>query len=133
MTPHFQASEFACKDGTPYPKEWEEERLRELCETLEVIREAAGNRGIRIISGYRSPAYNRKIGSTDGSQHPQGRAADIQHPTLTTEELHTLILALYKAGKLPHLGGLGLYPTFCHVDTRSGKRLARWNGSRVGS
>jgi hypothetical protein len=134
ITPNFYEYEFACKDGTPYPVEWFEERLRPLCETLEVIREAAGNRAIRVTSGYRTLAYNRSIGSSDGSQHVQGRAADIQHPVLTAGALHTLVMKLYKAGKLPHLGGVGQYITFTHVDVRprpADGHLAQWLGTRV--
>lgn len=133
VTEHFSESEFSCRDGSAYPSEWIDTRLRPLCETLEVIREAAGGRAIRISSGYRTLEYNRKIGSSDGSQHVQGRAADIVHPKLTAEQLHTLILDLYRGEKLPHLGGLGLYISFVHVDVRerNNGRLARWNGSRV--
>lgn len=134
VTPHFSTAEFACRDGTPYPEEWIEERLRPLCETLEVVRDAAGGRAIRVTSGFRSLEYNRSIGSNDTSQHPQGRAADIQHPVLTAGALHTLILKLYKAGKLPRLGGLGFYPTFCHLDVRerpADGHLAQWLGTRV--
>jgi uncharacterized protein YcbK (DUF882 family) len=133
ITPHFRLSEFDCKDGTQYPLEWVDERLRPLCEVLEVIREAAGGRPLRIISGYRTLSYNRRIGSSDGSQHVQGRAADIQHPHLTAAQLHALVLLLHGGKKLPLLGGLGRYETFTHVDVRATEgRLARWDGSRVG-
>jgi uncharacterized protein YcbK (DUF882 family) len=44
----------------------------------------------------------------DKSQHPKGRAADIRCPSLTSGELHALIGDLYRGGKLPHLGGLGV-------------------------
>jgi uncharacterized protein YcbK (DUF882 family) len=132
ITPHFSLEELACRDGSAYPSEWIGERLRPLCETLEVVREAAGGRPLRIISGFRSEAYNRKIGGARASQHVQGRAADIQHPKLTAGELHTLVLELQKAGKLPKLGALGIYPTFCHLDIRETERLVRWTGSRVG-
>lgn len=132
VTPHFRLDEFACKDGSPYPLDWLAPRLVPLCQTLEVVREAAGGRPMRIISGYRSEAYNRKIGGAKASQHVQGRAADIQHPVLTADELHTLVLDLYRAGKLPQLGGLGAYVTFVHCDVRATDRLKRWTGSRVG-
>jgi uncharacterized protein YcbK (DUF882 family) len=132
ITPHFALSEFACRDHTAYPLEWVQDRLRPLCETLEVVREAAGGRGMRVISGFRSEAYNRKIGGARASQHVQGRAADIQHASLTAADLHTLVLDLYRAGKLPRLGGLGSYTSFAHLDIRETDRLVRWTGSRVG-
>jgi uncharacterized protein YcbK (DUF882 family) len=133
ITPSFAVEEFACRDGSPYPKELIGSRLLPLCQVLEVVREAAGGRPLRIISGFRSEAYNRKIGGARASQHVQGRAADIQHPKLTAGELHTLVLDLYRAGKLPHLGGLGAYVSFCHLDVRATDRLVRWSGSRIGS
>lgn len=135
ITEHFSLDEFACHDGTAYPAKHIETRLRPLCETLEVIREAAGGRALRILSGYRTPEWNRKVEGSLRSQHVEGRAADIRHPTLVAGELHTLILQLYRAGKLPHLGGVGLYITFCHVDVRpiADGRLRQWLGTRVGA
>lgn len=132
VTPHFGLAEFACRDHTAYPLEWLQDRLLPLCETLEIVREAAGGRPLRIISGFRSEAYNRKIGGARASQHVQGRAADIQHPKLTAGELHVLVLDLYRGGKLPRLGGLGAYETFVHCDVRETDRIKRWTGSRVG-
>jgi uncharacterized protein YcbK (DUF882 family) len=134
VTEHFDSDEFACRDGSPYPAEWIVERLSILCATLEVIRTAAGNVPIRVNSGYRTLEYNRKLGSHDTSQHPKGRAADIQHPKLTADELYVLVGRLYVAGRLPSLGGLGKYPTFIHVDVRprpEDDHLALWTGGRM--
>lgn len=143
LTPHFTLEEFKCSDGSPYPfsrpddevdgaEPWGKTRLYPLCLTLERVREEVGN-PIRILSAYRSPEYNRKIGSNDRSQHPQGRAADIKVANMTAFELHGIILRLYRAGKLPHLGGLGSYDNFVHVDVRprpEDDHLARWSGGR---
>lgn len=128
LTPNFSVSEFKCHDGTPYPSDWVSSRLSLLAQTLEVIREASGG-GIRVISAYRPLAYNRGIDSTDGSQHVQGRAADIKCTVLDAHKLHALVLQLYQEGRLPHLGGLGHYNSFVHVDVRPNSgRLARWDG-----
>lgn len=62
-----------------------------------------------------------------------GEAADIKVKGMAADKVHTLVLALYQEGRLPHLGGLGAYPTFTHVDVRDGDRLARWTGSRIDS
>ncbi len=148
MTPvsaHFALEEFGCHDGTPYPAEWIEERLRPLCETLEVIREATGGKPIHIDSGFRTLKYDEALyqksiarglgGKADprSSQHPKGRAADIRCGSLTSTQLQKLIGELYQAGKLPHLGGLGWYPSFVHIDVRPrvGGHLAQWGGSRL--
>lgn len=134
VTLHFDVAEFRCRDGTPYPPEWVVERLRPLCESLEVIRAACGGRPIRVLSGYRTPRYNARIGGARASQHVEGRAADIQHPSLDASALHMRILDLYGRGELPRLGGLGIYPTFVHLDVRpTDGRLRRWTGTRVES
>lgn len=135
ITPHFSAEEFACKDKdrTPYPAAWVESRLRPLCELLEIIRTRLGH-PMRIMSGYRTEAYNRRIGGARASQHVQGRAADIRVDGVAPAKVHAAVLALYRDGTLraprAYIGGLGEYPTFTHVDVRYGEKLARWSGSR---
>jgi hypothetical protein len=157
ISEHFALEEFACKDGSPYPVDqpdlevpgetWGESRLGPLVETLEVIRGALGGRPLHVDSGYRTLAYDqllydRSVASGGGandkapplqSQHPKGRAADIRTGSLAPVELRDLIGALYVAGKLPHLGGLGLYTSFVHVDVRArpGNHLAQWGGRRL--
>jgi uncharacterized protein YcbK (DUF882 family) len=135
ITPHFSLDEFACKDGTSYPAEWITDRLALLCETLEVIRREAGDKPLRILSGYRTPAWNQRVEGSPRSQHVEGRAADIQHPSLTAAQLHSIILLCHGGKKLAALGGLGLYESFVHVDVRqnSDGRLRRWSGKRVGA
>ena len=151
VTAHFAVEDFACKSGDAYPvdavcgedgRSWLEARLRPLCEMLEVIREAAG-KPIIVDSGYRTVAYDQRLfdhtggrgmASPETSQHPRGRAADIVCRSFTSAQLHQLILDLYGAGKLPQLGGLGLYNSFIHVDVRPRipvDHLARWGGSRL--
>jgi hypothetical protein len=164
VTAHFDVEEFACRSGDPYPvsehdadtgdgRTWLETRLRPLCETLEMIRASAGGGTLTIDSGYRTLAYDDRlyrahvaavgddgdVAPASRSQHPQGRAADITHVRLSPLALFRLILSLYEAGRLPHLGGVGLYPSFVHVDVRprAGSKggafdghLAIWGGSR---
>lgn len=135
ITPHFRAQEFACHDGTPYPAEWIPDRLVPLCGVLEVIRAEVG-RQVIIVSGYRSPAYNEarrrnSAGVAKDSQHVEGKAGDIRCPGLPSTELHEAVLRLQRAGKLPALGGVGLYRGWVHVDVRTKPadgHLARWNG-----
>ena len=53
---YFSLEEMRCKDGTPYPVEWEQSRWRaELLPTSNVIREEYGA-PISIVSGFRSHA-----------------------------------------------------------------------------
>jgi len=132
VTENFTTDEFACKDGTPYPRAWIDTRLLPLCaEVLQPVRNRVGA-SIPVLSGFRTDAYNRKIGGARLSQHVQGRAADLRPPKgWTAARLHALILEMYNDGELPRLGGLGLYPGFVHVDVRPGAKLARWTGGRT--
>lgn len=56
VTEHFNLAEFHCKDGTPYPSEWIEKRLKPLCEALEKIRDKT-HAPLQIVSAYRTPAH----------------------------------------------------------------------------
>ena len=123
ITPHFAVSEFdqPAKHGQPradYPDEWIAERLRPLCEVLEVLRAELGGHPIGIISGYRTAAYNAAVHGARDSQHMQGRAADIVVEGWMAPNVQARVIALYQAGRLPRIGGLGRYPGFTHVDVR---------------
>lgn len=71
ISPHFTLAEMACKDGSD-----EVLYSTELISMLEKLRDYGGFI-IHINSGYRTPAYNRKIGGASKSQHTLGTAADI--------------------------------------------------------
>lgn len=140
---HFHLSEMVCKDGTPYPQEWELTRWPDLARLLEGIRHyAADDLPVTLVCGYRSPAYNERLrklglsgesgrtGVAEHSHHCEGRAADILVYGMPTIDLHYRIGEQHRLGHLPELGGLGLYRAhgFVHVDTyrlASGK-LRRW-------
>jgi uncharacterized protein YcbK (DUF882 family) len=123
LTPNFHADEFTCKDGTKVPAILKAE-LTELAKNLQVLRDELG-RSIQITSGYRSPAYNAKIGGAKFSMHQYGKAADIKVVGLTPTEVAAKIEELIKMGKMKQ-GGIGVYRTWVHYDIR-GLR-ARWNG-----
>jgi hypothetical protein len=80
---------------------------------LEWLREQVG-RPVTVTSGYRSLAYNRAVGSKDGSLHPAFNAADIQVPGMTPQQVHAILERHPDARRF----GLGLYQSFIHVDTR---------------
>ena len=81
VSPHFTLGQFLCKQESGWPKYLvlRPELLIKLERILEQVRQA----GIRtdsfeIMSGYRTPWYNRLIGNrTDSSRHLYGGAADI--------------------------------------------------------
>lgn len=129
---HLTWQELACKDGTPYPKEFVADgRVYRLATMFESIRAMCGGKPLVINSAYRSPEWNRKIGGARNSQHVQGRALDIEPPEgLNIDEFYNLIRADYiELG----VNGLGHYTTFVHCDIRitPNGRLVVWNGDGV--
>ena len=126
LTSNFTLSEFKCRDGTDVPIDMRES-VQLLAENLQVLRDAL-NRPIRVISGYRSPAYNTKIGGAKKSQHMLAKAADIKIKGMSPQEVKAEIEKLIKSGDM-HAGGVGLYTTFTHYDIRG--RNARWYGRGV--
>jgi uncharacterized protein YcbK (DUF882 family) len=123
LTENFNLNEFKCKDGSPVPDELIE-NTQLLCENLQVLRNHI-NKPIRVISGYRSPKYNRRIGGAKKSQHMVAMAADIKVTGMSPAEVKAAIIELIKDGKMMK-GGVGLYKTFTHYDVRG--RNARWYG-----
>ena len=112
LTKDFQVKEFACKDGT--------DRILiddALVENLQKIRDYF-HKPVIINSAYRTSAHNKKVGGSTSSQHLLGKAADIR-----IEGVSPLLVAQY--AEYIGMGGIGLYSTFTHVDTRANK--ARWD------
>lgn len=126
ITENFSLHEFRCKDGTDVPEDLME-NVRELCENLQVLRDHLGL-PITIISGYRSPEYNRKIGGARRSQHMTAKAADMIVKGMSPDEVKAEIVQLIKDGKMKK-GGIGLYTTFTHYDVRG--RNSRWYGTGI--
>ena len=126
LTENFSVHEFKCRDGSVVPEDLMS-NVQELAENLQVLREHIG-KPIIVISGYRSPKYNRKIGGARRSQHMKAKAADIVVPGMKPDEVREVILALIKEGKMKK-GGVGRYTTFIHYDVRGWN--ARWSGSGI--
>ena len=122
LTSNFDLKEFNCKDGSETPAGLIP-NLQELANNLQILRDFLGT-SLHINSGYRSHAYNKKIGGAKFSQHLLGKAADISSNKFTPEQIHAAILQLISEGKI-HNGGLGIYNSFCHYDIRD--TPARWD------
>lgn len=71
---------------------------------------------VRITSSYRSPGYNEAVGGAPMSQHKKFTAADIQCDGVPPHEVYKILRLWRDQGRFT--GGLGLYQTFVHVDTR---------------
>ena len=121
LSNNFTVREFACKDGSDSVK-----ISSDLVAILQKIRDHFG-KPVTINSAYRNSAYNKKIGGATYSQHVYGTAADIVVQGVSPDEV-----AKYAEYLMPKYGGIGLYPSFTHVDVRSAR--ARWKnfGKEVG-
>ena len=115
VSKNFRLREFASKDGA-------DEVLidDDLLKLLENIRAEAGGKAITINSGYRSPAHNKAVGGVANSQHVKGTAADI-----VVEDTDPLTVGQIAEYLLDDRGGIGVYQTFTHVDTRANR--SRWD------
>lgn len=121
LTDNFSLEEFACKDGTPVPGELFD-NIELLAKNLQVLREHIGD-PIHVNSGYRTPAYNAKVGGKKASYHLKAMAADLTTKSKTPKQLAAIIEKLIAARKMKQ-GGIGVYPGFVHYDVRGYK--ARW-------
>ncbi len=89
LTQHFTLEEFTRSgkaaelglDNTPPP-----ELLPRLILTAELLERIRATLGVpvTVTSGYRSPKVNLAVGSSSGSDHPHGYAADIVAPAFGT-------------------------------------------------
>jgi hypothetical protein len=123
-TDHFRLSEFHSHDGVEVPTAVRG-NVQGVMRELEVLRVEVG-KPIRIVSGFRSAAHNKSVGGADRSKHLCGMAADIKIDGMMPTEIHSTIERLISAGHMKQ-GGLGLYRTFVHYDTRGTK--ARWDNT----
>jgi zinc D-Ala-D-Ala carboxypeptidase len=74
-----------------------------------------------ILSAYRDPLHNAKVGGAPLSMHKEGKAFDIR---LTGLDKWQLLIACQKAG----FTGFGFYSTFLHVDTGKPRTWGKiWN------
>lgn len=115
LTQNFRVKEFACTDGSdPIFID------SDLVNVLQKIRTHFG-KSVTITSAYRTPTKNKAVGGTTYSQHLYGKAADIKVSGVTPKNV-----AKYAETILGNKGGIGIYSTFVHIDTRAAK--SRWNG-----
>ena len=124
VTEHFSWTEAMCKDGTPVPEHLKENAI-EIATNMEVLRFALGGIPIHVNSWYRTKKYNDSLpNSSSQSQHLYAKAMDIWVTGIKPVTIYVLIEALIRLGKMKQ-GGLGLYDTFVHYDTRG--VLSRWD------
>jgi uncharacterized protein YcbK (DUF882 family) len=112
LSKNFKLSEFVCKDGSGKVL-----YAPTLIEKLQLLRNAL-MRSIVVVSAYRTPEYNTKVGGAPKSQHMEGTASDIKVPGVTP-------LEVAKAAEKVGFTGIGVYThdgnNFTHVDVRPSK------------
>lgn len=152
VSPHFRLGQFLCKQPGGWPKfvVLRTELLIKLERVLEAVNEHGWKTGtFEIMSGYRTPHYNRSIGNGANSRHIYGGAADIFIDARPQDDrmddldgdgkvtkkdalaLYNLIEQLEGREKRTWMpGGLGAYGStashgpFIHIDARG--FIARW-------
>ena len=114
LSENFYRYEFACNCGCGFNSID--------TETLAVIQDVRNHFGVVVIvtSASRCVEYNRRIGGARHSQHLVSRAVDFRIPGVSPKKAADYLASIYD-GKY----GLGRYPNFTHIDTRSGTP-ARW-------
>ena len=114
LSRHFSRHEFACKCGCGA-----DTVDAELIQILEDVR-LHFKRPITITSGVRCAEHNKRVGGSKNSLHLIGRAADFKVQGVSSKDVYD-VLSQY----LKYRGGLGLYSSWVHVDSRS-NGPARW-------
>ncbi len=113
---HFRLSEFECKCGKcPVTI-----ACAKQVSLLEELRSLI-NKPIQILSAYRCPEHNKKVGGAQFSQHMLGNATDIVVHGLSVDALWDMCVNL-------EFDGIGRYDNFVHVDSRGW--IARWDMRR---
>ena len=100
--PNFRPQEIACKGSGSLML------VPEALDKLQALRDRL-RRPLVIVSGYRSPEHNRRVGGAPKSKHMEGIAFDI---ACTPVQQPELIAAARAVG----FSGIGRYDTFVHVD-----------------
>lgn len=151
ISPHFSLKEFVSKQRSKHPKYlFLQNKLLLKLEKIrkELILEGIPVSNMVVMSGYRTPYYNKSIGNVKLSRHVFGDAADIfidndgnyrmddinndgKHSIGDAKAMADIVESLARRESFKGLlGGLGIYGpkshrgAFIHVDTRGFK--ARW-------
>lgn len=133
LSENFSREEFDCHDGSEVPDNLLPNLHKLVLQVLQPLRTAWGQ-PLQVVSGYRSPAWNERVGGAANSTHLTAEGADIR--PLDPRDVPVLLATLQDMrarGQLPKLGGLGVYKGWLHVDVRWVGHVRRWTGKGVGS
>jgi len=113
LAPHFK-TRGRTHNSLPPKKLW-----KKMGPTLKVIDKMADEMGVpvkAIISAYRSPYYNQAVRGKSRSLHMVNQACDVIFHGVSP--YHVARVARHLREKRKFEGGVGLYSSFVHVDTR---------------
>lgn len=121
ITPHFSWEEAVCSCGCAMPKAVREQVVLAAV-MVEQVRAALGGRPMKVLSWYRCPKWNARVGGVPNSQHLLGRAIDFVVRGLSPEKTQAeiVLLNLYPGT----VRGLGKYAGFTHIDRRTGPAVS---------
>lgn len=122
LTPNFTRAEYRCKDGTEVTGLLKY-RARQHCWQLERFRHGIGDRSMPILSGYRTPSWNARVGGASQSRHMSGDATDFSSSTVNAVGRSRWFAV---ANQIFANDGVGDYPSgSAHLDNRN--TWARWS------
>lgn len=120
---HFKPGDFFVKGGANAVNRQNTDPPRDLwpnalnvMKVVDEFREKIGH-PVVLNSVYRSEAYNASVGGVSGSQHKKFQAADIRVVGFGNPQQWAQVLKTMRAANF-FRGGIGIYNTFVHVDTR---------------
>jgi len=119
ILPHYR-SRNGVNNVLPPQEMWD--RLPPTLAVADEIRHRLGVKLLGITSAYRSPEYNAQCpGAASRSYHTRNMALDLIYDC-PTQEVYDMAEQLRQEGFFK--GGIGLYNSFVHIDTRG--RNATW-------
>lgn len=114
ITEHFDWREAACRHCGRVP---DREAVEQTAKMMEAVREKLGGRPVKVLSWCRCPVHNAAVGGAPDSFHKTGQAVDFVVKGLTPGQVQAML-----AG---HVGGMGKYKGFTHIDRGPTRR---WTG-----
>lgn len=120
FTSYFETTRRGVTNSAPPREMWK--LILPTLRVVDALREDLG-KSIVLLSSYRSPAYNAAItGAASKSYHMRFQALDIAVAGHSPISVFKRLQAWREVGRFT--GGLGLYSTFVHIDTRG--TIATW-------
>jgi hypothetical protein len=113
LTPYWSRTRGGTRNSIPPSHLWPN-----IVETLKVADEGRERAGVPLVitSSYRNQQYNRAVGGASRSRHLHFNALDLVPKGITPKQLADIFRDMRRNGFFS--GGIGLYSTFVHIDTR---------------